>query len=67
MVKSLPAVQENQVPFLGQEDSLEKGMAKPTPVFLPGKSHGQRSLENYRPWGCKESYSLFSSVSLSCV
>ena len=22
-----------------------------TPVFLPGKSHGQRSLANYSPWG----------------
>ena len=26
----------------------------PTPVFLPGKVHGQRSLEGYSPWGCKE-------------
>ena len=25
-----------------------------TPVFLPGKSHGQRSLVGYSPWGCKE-------------
>ena len=28
---------------------------QPTPVFLPGESHGQRSLEGYSPWGCKES------------
>ena len=28
---------------------------QPTPVFLPGKFHGQRSLEGYSPWGCKES------------
>ena len=28
---------------------------KPTVVFLPGKSHGQRSLAGYSPWGCKES------------
>ena len=27
----------------------------PTPAFLPGKSHGQRSLAGYSPWGCKES------------
>ena len=27
----------------------------PTPVFLPGKSHGQRSLASYGPWGRKES------------
>ena len=25
------------------------------PVFLPGKSHGQRSLAGYSPWLCKES------------
>ena len=27
---------------------------QPTPIFLPGKSHGQRSLEGYNPWGLKE-------------
>ena len=26
----------------------------PTPVFLPGKSHGQKSLEGYSPQGHKE-------------
>ena len=26
---------------------------QPTPVFLPGKSHGQRSLVDYSPWGPK--------------
>ena len=26
----------------------------PTPVFLPGKSHGQRSLAGYSPWGLEE-------------
>ena len=25
-----------------------------TPVFLLGKSHRQRSLADYSPWGCKE-------------
>ena len=28
---------------------------QPTPVFLPGESHGQRSLVDYSPWGHKES------------
>ena len=28
---------------------------QPTPVFLPGESHGQRSLVGYSPWGRKES------------
>ena len=40
----------DQVWFLGQEDSLEKGMA----THLPGESHGQRSLAGYSPWGFKE-------------
>ena len=26
-----------------------------TPVFLPGESHGQRSLVGHHPWGHKES------------
>ena len=53
MVKHLPAMQETWVQSLGQEDPLEKGMEMP--VFLPGKSHGQRSLAGYRPRGHKES------------
>ena len=28
---------------------------QPTPVFMPGKSHGPRSLVGYTPWGRKES------------
>ena len=28
---------------------------QPTPVFLPGEAHGQRSLVGYSPWGRKES------------
>ena len=28
---------------------------QPTPVLLPGKSHGQRSLVDYSPWDCKDS------------
>ena len=27
---------------------------QPTPVLLPGKSHGRRSLVDYSPWGLKE-------------
>ena len=27
---------------------------QPTPAFLPGESHGQRSLVGYSPWGRKE-------------
>ena len=53
-VKNLPTMRETQIRSLGQEDPLEKRMA-PTPVFLPGESHRQRSLVGYRPWGHKES------------
>ena len=54
MVQNLPAMQETRVQSLGQEDPLERKW-QPTPVFLLGKSHGQRSLEGYSPQGCKES------------
>ena len=30
------------------------GGQKPTPVFLPQESHGQRSLADYSPWGHRE-------------
>ena len=36
-------------PSLGQED------LQPTPVFLPGKSHGQRSLVGHSTWDHKQS------------
>ena len=56
-VKNPPPMQEMQeIQFLslGGEDPLEEGM-QPTPLFLPGESHGQRSLEGYTPWGHQES------------
>ena len=42
----------------------------PTPVLLPGKSHGRRSLVGCSPWGRKESDTteqLHCHVSLSCI
>ena len=42
----------------------------PTPVLLPGKSHGRRSLVGCRPWGCEESDTterLHFHFSLSCI
>ena len=39
------------IPGLGR--SPEVGNGNPTPVFLPGESHGQRSLAEYSPCGCK--------------
>ena len=47
-------MQETRVQSLSWNDPLEKGMATHT-VFLPGESHGQRSLAGYNPHGSKES------------
>ena len=49
--------------------SMEKAMA-PTPVLLPGKSHGQRSLEGCSPWslwGLDTTEQLHFHFSLSCI
>ena len=52
LVNHLPAMQDTQVRFLGREDPLKKKW-QPTPVFLPGESHEQRSLTGYSPWDRK--------------
>ena len=46
-------MQETQVWSLGWEDPLEEGTAICSSIFA-WKSHGQRSLVGYSPWGCKE-------------
>ena len=48
-----PLAKQMWVQSLGWKDPLEKEMAT-TPVFLRGKSHGQRSLAGYSPRGCKK-------------
>ena len=48
-VKTPPAAQESWVGKIPWKRAWQ-----PTPVFLENP-HGQRSLEGYRPWGCKES------------
>ena len=58
MVKNPPAKARDSrdvglIPGLGREDPLEKEMATHS-IFLPGKSHGQRSLMGYGPWDHKE-------------
>ena len=50
MVRNLPAVQETWVRSLGGK-ILWRREWQPTPVFLPGELHGQRSLAGYSPWG----------------
>ena len=52
-VKCLPAVWEARFdPWVGKIPWRRKW--QPTPVVLPGESHGQRSLVGYSPWGRKE-------------
>ena len=46
--------QEMQVQSLGGKDLLEEISWQSTPVFLPGESHGQRSLASYSSGGHKE-------------
>ena len=41
-----------QVQSLGWED-LWRRRQQPIPIFLPGKSQGQRSLADYSPWSPK--------------
>ena len=45
-VKNLPAMRETCVPSLGWKIPWRRAW-QPTPVFLPGESHGQRSLAGY--------------------
>ena len=52
MVKSPPEMQEIRVWSLGWEDPRKREWL-PTPVFLPGESHGQRSMAGYSPWVTK--------------
>ena len=52
MVENLLSIQDTRVQSLGWEDPREEEM-QPSLVFLPGKSHGQRTLEGYSPWGRK--------------
>ena len=56
------------------KNSLESGHWRrrwhPTPVLLPGKSHGRRSLEGCSPWGREESdmtERLHFHFSVSCI
>ena len=52
MIKNPPASAGDVGLIPGREDPLEEEMA-PTPVSLPGKSHEERRLVGYSPWGHK--------------
>ena len=49
-VKNLPPMQETWALSLGWEDPWRRKW-QPTPEFLPGEFHGQRSLVSYSPQG----------------
>ena len=57
MVKSHPAHagdarDVSSIPGLGRDPW--RRVWQPIPVFLPGESHGQRSLVGHSSWGCRE-------------
>ena len=56
MVKCPPTMWEIRVQSLGREDLMISWRRKwqPTPVFLPGKSHGWKRLVGYSLWGRKD-------------
>ena len=58
MVKN-PSASAGDTVDVGLNPGLERspggGNSKPTSVFLPGESHGQRSLAGHSPWGHEES------------
>ena len=47
-VENLPVTQEMWVQFLGEKMPWRREW-QPTPVFLPGESHGRRRLVGYSP------------------
>ena len=53
MVKNLLANAGDPGSIPGTGRSPGGGSGQPPPVILPGKSHGQRSLAGYSPWGHK--------------
>ena len=58
-------MQETWVQSLGWEDPMGKEVATHSSI-LPGKSHGQRSLAGYSPWGPKRAeHNLVSKQQLS--
>ena len=54
LVNHLPAMQETEVQSWVRKIPWRRAW-QPTPVFLPGESHGKRSLAIYSPSGRKES------------
>ena len=77
VVKNLPAKEAMRVRRFGPwvKKIPWRGKGQPSPVFLPGKSHGQRSLAGYSPWGSitirhdwavQQQEALLEPLSLTC-
>ena len=67
VVKNLPANAGDTGSILGLRRSPGEGNGTPTLVFFPGRSHGQRSLADYSPWGSKKvGYGLATKQQQSC-
>ena len=57
----------DRVQPVGPEDPLEKEMATHSSMFLPEKSHGQRSLVDYSPWAHRVSHDFATNEQGSLV
>ena len=69
-LKSLLQHHSSKASILRYSAFIRRRQWQPTPVFLPGKSHGRRSLVGYSPWGRKESdmtERLHFHFSFSCI
>ena len=53
-VKNLPAIARDPGSIPGVRKIPWRRAWQPAPAFLPGESHGRRSLAGCRPCGCKE-------------
>ena len=69
VLKQCPSTQNN-VAIVFHIFSPQRRQWHPTPVLLPGKSHGRRSLVGCSPWGRWEldmAERLYFHFSLSCI
>ena len=66
VVKNQPANAEEEGKIPGSGRYPGEGNGNPPQYFLPGKSHGQRSLAGYSPWGHKESDTTDHAYTVPC-
>ena len=54
-LSEIPFLERVMLVFAAPHQEDGEGNGNPTPVLLPGKSHGRRSLVGCNPWGWEES------------